>query len=244
MPHSFEAKPYLREIRLDRDRVPDFEIYPFNIPAVTELNTLAFHPDVTFFVGENGSGKSTLLEAIALEMGFCAEGGTRNMLLDSAGDVSELYEYLTLVRSHQQPRDHFFLRAESLFNVATLAAETRYLAGYDNKSLHARSHGEALLTILNHKLRGRGFYLFDEPEAALSPSRQMTALASMHRLVEEESQFIIATHSPILLAYPRSKILLFSERGITEVCYEQTEHYATTRRFLNDYHRMVDELTR
>jgi predicted ATPase len=239
-----QAKPYLRELRLDRVQTGQHDAYPFNIPAVRALGVLAFHPDVTFLVGENGSGKSTLLEAIALAMGFGPEGGTRNMHFKTADTVSSLHDHLRIRQSVKKPRDYFFLRAESFYNVATYADEVNYLGGYEGKSLHNRSHGEAFLTILNHKLRGHGLYLFDEPEAALSPTRQMTALASIHTLVEDDSQFIIATHSPILLAYPRSKIVLLGAEGFREVKYEQTEHYAVMRRFLNDYPRMVEELTR
>lgn len=239
-----QAKPYLRDLRLDREQIAEPDAYPFSIPAVHALDVLVFHPDVTFLVGENGSGKSTLLEAIALAMGFGPEGGTRNMQFKTADTVSTLHDRLRIRQSLRKPRDYFFLRAESFYNVATYADEVGYLGGYEDKSLHNRSHGEAFLAILNHKLRGQGLYLFDEPEAALSPSRQMTALASIHSLVEDGSQFIIATHSPILLAYPRSKIVLLDADGIREVRYEETEHYAITRRFLNDYQRMVEELIR
>jgi predicted ATPase len=166
------------------------------------------------------------------------------MQFKTADTVSTLHDRLRIRQSLRKPRDYFFLRAESFYNVATYADEVGYLGGYEDKSLHNRSHGEAFLAILNHKLRGQGLYLFDEPEAALSPSRQMTALASIHSLVEDGSQFIIATHSPILLAYPRSKIVLLDADGIREVRYEETEHYAITRRFLNDYQRMVEELIR
>ena len=238
------AKPYLRELRLEREQIARPDAYPFSIPAVRALDSLTFHPDVTFLVGENGSGKSTLLEAIALAMGFGPEGGTRNMLFKTADTVSTLHDHLRLRQSHKKPRDYFFLRAESFYNVATYADEAGYLGGYEGKSLHRRSHGEAFLTILNHKLRGHGFYLFDEPEAALSPNRQMTALASIHSLVEDGSQFVIATHSPILLAYPHSKIVLLDAAGMREVRYEETEHYAVTRHFLNNYQRMVEDLIR
>ena len=237
-----EAKPYLREISLKRERLPGLDQYPFNIPAVRELDGLSFHPDVTFFVGENGSGKSTLLEAIALTLGFGPEGGTRNVRFSTAESVSALHQYLKTVKSFAKPQDHYFLRAESFFNVATYMDETGYTGGYDNKSLHARSHGEAFMSVMRDKLHGNGLYLFDEPEAALSPSRQMAALVAIHRLVEERSQFIIATHSPILLAYPRSKIVLFDGTGLSEVRYEDTEHYAITRHFLNNHRKMVETL--
>lgn len=238
------AKPYLREVSVESERIVQTNAYPFNIPAVRGMGELAFHPDVTFLVGENGSGKSTLLEAIALALGFGPEGGTRNMRFKTADTISTLHNHLQIRQSFRKPRDYFFLRAESFYNVASYVDEVGYLDGYEGRSLHGRSHGESFLTILNHKLRGQGLYLFDEPEAALSPSRQLTALASIHSLVEDGSQFIIATHSPILLAYPRSKIMLLDGAGMREVRYEETEHYAITLRFLNDYQRMVGELMR
>lgn len=237
-----EAKPYLREVSLKRDQVADAAGYPFNIPAVRELDGLEFHPDVTFFVGENGSGKSTVLEAIALAMGFGPEGGTRNTLFKTADSVSSLYRHLKLVKSFARPQDHYFLRAESFFNLATYMDGTGYLGGYGDKSLHQRSHGESFMSVLIDKLKGNGLYIFDEPEAALSPSRQMAAITAIHRLVEDGSQFIIATHSPILLAYPRSKIVLFDGTGLSDVRYEDTEHYSITRHFLNNHRRMVHHL--
>ena len=237
-----EAKPYLREISLKREGIPAPVQYPFNIPAVRELDFLEFHPDVTFFVGENGSGKSTVLEAIALALGFGPEGGTRNSHFSTADSVSPLHQHLKMVKGFARPRDHYFLRAESFFNLATYMDEVGLLGGYGDKSLHHRSHGEAFMSVLVDKLRGDGLYLLDEPEAALSPSRQMAALAAIHQLVLDQSQFIIATHSPILLAYPRAKIVLFDGTGLSEVRYEDTEHYAITRRFLNDHRRMVEKL--
>jgi predicted ATPase len=146
---------------------------------------------------------------------------------------------LKLVRGFVKPGDYYFLRAESFYNLATFTDEVGYLKGYGDKSLHSRSHGEAFMAILTQKLRGGGLYLFDEPEAALSPSRQLAALAAIHQLVQDGSQFIIATHSPILLAYPRAKILLVDDRGLSEMEYEETEHYSITRRFLNDHRNMI-----
>ncbi|HWY23320.1 MAG TPA: AAA family ATPase [Nevskia sp.] len=243
-------KPYLREISLKRERIAAFDRYPFNIAAVRELDFLEFHPDVTFFVGENGSGKSTMLEAIALAMGFGPEGGTRNMRFNTADTTSGLHNNLRIVRGHTRPRDYYFLRAESFFNVASEIERLDREPGlgppimpsYGDKSLHGQSHGESFMALLANKLRGDGLYLFDEPEAALSPSRQMAALVAIHQLVLDQSQFIIATHSPILLAYPRARIVLFDGSGLSEVRYEDTEHYAVTRRFLNDHRRMVENL--
>jgi predicted ATPase len=221
-----KARPYLREISLKRDEVPDFASYPFNIPALQNLEKLEFHRDVTFFIGENGAGKSTLMEAIALVMGFGPEGGTRNVQFSTADTVSDLHNYLAAVRSFKQPKDNYFLRAESFYNVASYMEEIGYLEGYGGKSLHERSHGEAFMATLTLKLRGNGLYIFDEPEAALSPTRQMAALYAIHELVKKESQFIIATHSPILLAYPGARILLLDQNGMTDIEYEQTRTIA------------------
>ncbi len=239
---TITAKPYLQSIFIKSDASLDFNSYPFNIPAVAKLDQIRFHPDATFFVGENGAGKSTVLEAIALALGYSPEGGTRNVQLETTKSVSSLYESIGLVQSYRKPRDGYFLRAETFFNVATYMDEVGYLDGYGGKSLHSRSHGEAFLTLLTNKFNGKGLYLLDEPEAALSPNRQLAALSAIHQLVQNESQFIIATHSPILLAYPNAKIILFDETGLSEVTYEQTDHYSITRDFLNHYDRRLEQL--
>ncbi len=239
---NFEDRPYLRDIQLKRDEIEDFNEYPFCIPAVRELDHLEFHSDVTFFVGENGTGKSTLVEAIAVSQGFNPEGGTKQSTFSTSRTHSELHKYLKSVKSFKKPKDGYFLRAESFYNLATLMDETGYLQGYGGKSLHQQSHGESFMATLLNKLRGNGLYIMDEPEAALSPARQMAAVSAIHQLVESNSQFIIATHSPILLAYPRSKIYQFSESGIYEVKYEDTEHYAVTKDFLNRHEQMMEIL--
>ena len=236
------AKPYLQEVSIRPDADIDFDTYPYNIPAVRELGHLELHADVTFFVGENGAGKSTVLEAIAVALGHGPEGGTRSVQLKTTDSISPLHQALRLVRSFRKPEDGYFLRAESFFNVATYMDEVGYLGGYGNRSLHDRSHGEAFMTLLTHKLRGKVLYLLDEQEAALSPNKQLAALSAIHQLVQDESQFIIATHSPILLSYPNAKILQFDGSGIYEVKYEETEHYAVTRDFLNHYARRLEQL--
>jgi len=236
---ALAARPYLQHIGIASDAKVDYDDYPYSIPAVRELQLLRFHADVTFFVGENGSGKSTILEAIAMALGFGEQGGNRDMkLMTSYKTVSPLHQTLKMSRSFKLPKDGYFLRAESLFNVASFLERI----GSPSRSLHACSHGEAFMEVLLNKMRGNGLYLLDEPEAALSPNRQLAALRAIHDLVKRESQFIIATHSPILLAYPGAKIYQFHAEGISEIAYEDTEHYAVTRDFLNHTDRRIQQL--
>ncbi len=237
-----QEKPYLKEIALRRESVESFDSYPFYIPGIRHLKSLKFHPDVTFFVGENGTGKSTLIEAIAVALGFNPEGGTKQSQFATNRTHSELHSYLRVVKGFKRPSDEYFLRAESFYNLATFMDETGYLRGYGGKSLHQQSHGESFMATLLNKLTGGGLYIMDEPEAALSPSRQMAALSAIHGLVEQNSQFIIATHSPILLAYPRAWIYQFDEDGIKKIKYEETEHYSVTKQFLNGHHQLLEIL--
>ncbi len=228
-------KPYLKTITLKSEQIEDTGQYPFNIPALKNMEEISFHPDVTFIVGENGSGKSTLIEAIALSQGLSPEGGTINMQIETHKNTSPLYKYLRVARGVKKPYDTYFLRAESFYNVATYMDET---GGYDF-SLHELSHGEAFLQIMTDRLRGNGLYIFDEPEAALSPARQMSALTAIHEHVKNQSQFIIATHSPILMAYPGAKIIQLTDEGPMEVDYEATEHYRITKQFLSNHRNMM-----
>jgi len=230
---NISAKPYLIDITLLRDSVSSFDEYPFSLPALRNLRTLEFHPDVTYFIGENGRGKSTLMEAIAQLLKYNPEGGNKNTLFSTRETHSNLYKYLKPGKSYKMPTDGYFLRAESFYNVASYVDETEYLAGYGGKSLHAQSHGESFLALLGNKFRGDGLYLLDEPEAALSTSRQLSALAIIHRLIEADSQFIIATHSPIIMAYPGARIYLFSDTGIHEIEYEETDHYKISKDFFD-----------
>src|SRR5215469_5920562 len=200
---------YVREVKLRRDKVISFDQYPFSLPVVRDLESLELHPSVTFLVGENGSGKSTLLEAVAVAWGFNPEGGTKNFRFGTRASHSVLHEYLRVAKGVRRPKDGFFLRAESFFNVATeienLDSEPGgppVISYYGNHSLHEQSHGESFMALLVNRFGGHGVYLLDEPEAALSPQRQLAALARIHELVCADSQFIIATHSPILMAYP------------------------------------------
>jgi predicted ATPase len=245
-----KQRPYLREVSLKRDDVASYDAYPFCIPAVRELYGLEFHRDVTFIVGENGCGKSTLLEGIAAAWGFNPEGGTVNFRFSTRASHSDLYNYLRLVKSIHRPKDGFFLRAESFFNVATdiermdaePASGARVINSYGGRSLHEQSHGESFLALMLHRFGGNGLYILDEPEAALSPTRQLAVLRRINQLIEDQSQFIIATHSPILMAYPGAKIYLLDGTGFTEVRYEDTEHYAVTKDFLNDPERVLRRL--
>lgn len=245
-PKAVESEHFLLEVRLERDRVPSFDEYPFGLAAVRNLHSLVPHPAVTFLVGENGSGKSTLLEAIAVVCGFNPEGGTKNFNFATRESHSPLHEYLTPVRGVRRPKDGFFLRAESLFNVATNIEELDRAPGgppiidsYGGVSLHEQSHGEAFFAIFMERFGGQGLYLLDEPEAALSPTRQMALIAQMHELVGDGSQFIVATHSPILMAYPNADILLMTDDGPQPVAYTDTEHYRVTRDFLANHEKML-----
>jgi predicted ATPase len=238
---------YVSHITLLRDRVDSFERYPFSLPAVHSLESINLHPRVTFFVGENGSGKSTLLEAIAVSLGFNAEGGSKNFRFGTCRSHSELHQYLRIAKGIRKPSDGFFLRAESFFNVATeienLDAEPApgppVIDSYGGRSLHEQSHGESFLALMNERFGGQGLYVLDEPEAALSPQRQLAVLSRMHDLVLDNSQFIVATHSPILMAYPDAAIYLCSEEGISPIAYEETEHFQVTRDFLLNHERML-----
>lgn len=250
--NSFEvvvliSDQYLIDIKLRRDDVPHFDRYPFSLDAVRSLDSLRLHPNVTYFIGENGSGKSTLLEAIAVNWGFNAEGGTRNFSFGTRRSHSDLHKYIRLSRGVKRPRDGFFLRAESFFNVATeienLDSEFSYsppiIDSYGGESLHEQSHGESFLSLFINRFSGQSLFILDEPEAALSPTRQLAMLARMHQLVEEGCQFIVATHSPIVMAYPEARIFTLNGEGIEEVNYEETEHYLVTRRFLNGREEML-----
>jgi len=244
-----EAKPYLQQISLKRESVPSFDTYPFHIPAIKNLESMTFHQDVTFIIGENGSGKSTLIEAIALHLGFGIEGGSKSMQTKTHQNASVLYDYLSSSKSYRKPSDYFFLRAESYYNVATYLEEldkeenTSYVQrNYGVKSLHECSHGESFMATLTHRLSGNGLYIFDEPEAALSPARQLAALSAIHQLVQANSQFIIATHSPILLAYPNAVIYQLDEEGMRKVKYEETENFRLTKYFLNNHEEMTRTL--
>jgi len=241
---------YLKEIRFNWDKVEDTNKYPFNIPSLIEIKSIYFENNVTFFVGENGSGKSTLLEAVAQNCGFGVKGGSRNSLLSDDVDDLSLSSILTLSWL-PKVSNGFFLRAESFYNYASYIDEVEALnlnpiqkyAAYGGKSLHKQSHGESFLSLLQNRFGSRGIYLLDEPEAALSPQRQLALLRIIWQLEKSgKAQFMIATHSPILMAYPDSDIYCFDQSPIKKVEYEETEHYQITKAFLNNRSKMLEEL--
>lgn len=217
--------------------------YLNDIPVVQSLASgwsLDFNKNVTFLVGENGTGKSTILEAIAVCYGFNAEGGSKNFSFSTRETEYELANCLKMERI-AYAKDGYFLRSESFFNVATTIDEIE-VTGYGNQSLHEQSHGESFLSLFFTRFRGNGLYILDEPEAALSPMRQMAILSRMHDLVNDHSQFIISTHSPILLAYPDAIIYELSSTGIQQVNYKDTEIYALYSEFLKSPERMLKHL--
>ena len=226
---------------------PPHDRFPFSVPAVRalcEAGRLDLNPAVTFLVGENGSGKSTLLEAIADQEGLRAEGGSRNMSDPDLPCETELGATLRFERGrgHDGNSDAFFLRAESFYNVSNLIERNGWGGSYGPDPLDEISHGESFLALLEHRFRGNGLYLMDEPESALSPQRQLAFLALLDDYVRDGSQFVIATHSPILMAYPHATILSFDDAGVRPVTYEETEHYRVTKAFLDCPARMLREL--
>jgi predicted ATPase len=239
---AIDAQHYWLSARFERKDGWDPARYPFNLPVLRGLDELTLHPKVTFLVGENGSGKSTLVEALAVAWGFNAEGGTKNFDFATRASHSELHRFVRPVRGVKRPKDGFFLRAESFFNVGTAIDGLGVTHAYGGVSMHEQSHGESFFALLDNRFDGHGLYILDEPEAALSPSRQLSFLARMHELIGQASQFIIATHSPIILAYPDALIYQASPRGLERIDYEDTDHFQVTRSFLNRREAFLDVL--
>ncbi|GEC92260.1 MULTISPECIES: AAA family ATPase [Brevibacillus] len=233
---------YLRTIKLLRENFPNTKEYPFHLPSLRKLEAIELESSVTFFVGENGSGKSTLLESIAYQCGFHTAGGSRNNFYEVHRSEASLGDY---IRLSWLPKitNGFFLRAESFYQFASHIDQmgSESYKNYGGRSLHEQSHGESFFALFANRFNGRGIYLLDEPEAALSPKRQIAFLYVMRDLVEEGAQFIIATHSPILLGYPGATILNFDESPVQEVNYRDTEHYQLTRRFLEKPETFLNE---
>ena len=262
-PAAASPKPALARIALLRERIEHADTYPFDIPVIAALDVLDVLERVLFLVGENGSGKSTFLEALALASGFAAEGGTRNFrppsrmsanrsVDDAEAPVRRLADALRLSWTERRQPDGFFLRTETFHDFAShldrSARENEfgpgYLGSYGGASLHDRSHGESFLTLFLTRFSSSGFFLLDEPEAALSAARQLSLLVRMHDLMTDDTrcQFVIATHSPILLAFPGAQIVSFDGSALREITYRETDAYNITRRFLSDPDGMLRRL--
>lgn len=239
--------PLLDKVKVNFDNSVNFNQYPFSLNIIKNLKEINFSTQVTFFVGENGTGKSTILEAIATKSGFGLEGGSKNINFKTSQEqtysaAQNLAQQMTLSWRYKHKNGYFF-RAESFFNIANyidyLAKECggadKAYAGYGGKSLHEQSHGESFLAFFQNRLGDGGFFIFDEPEAALSPQRQLSLLAIINNMCKKpNAQFIIATHSPILLAYPNSTIYSCDSGILTKINYQDTEHYKITKNFLNN----------
>lgn len=233
----------IRNLKPKRER----KAYPYNIKALRNLTELEFTNPITFIVGENGMGKSTLVEAIAIQAGFNPEGGSRNFNFETMNSHSALFEDLKITRTAWRNKDGYFLRAESFYNIASEVSRLYgdsggYLERAYGHSLHHCSHGESFMALLHNRFWGDGLYILDEPESALSLSRQMNMMLRFKELLSQKSQFIIATHSPILLAYPGAEIWQLDEKGIQKVAYEDTDQYRLTKFFLNNPERILKEL--
>lgn len=237
---------FIKKIEYEKEKIPNKDEYPYNIPCLKGLDTIELHSPVTFLIGENGSGKSTLIEALAIAMGMNGEGGTNNFNFSTKNTISLLHQYIKVIKTPNLPQTKFFLRAESFYNFATRVDEIEKDSGgilgyYGGKSLHEQSHGESFMAVMKNRFGKNGLYILDEPEAALSPTRQMSLLILMKQLIDEGSQFIIATHSPILLAYPDAEIYNL-EQDFQKCQYEETEYYQLYKLFINDKERILNEL--
>lgn len=244
----------LRSISLRRDEITNWNTHPFSVPVIKSLDDITINSNVVFFIGENGSGKSTLLEAIAKNFGFSKEGGTRNTQFETNEEdyIAKLADKLKITWT-EKLLTGYFLRAESFFNFASHLDEikkgpgidaTKTYAPYGGISLHQQSHGQSFMALFQNRFYNNGFFLLDEPEAALSVQKQLTFLAVLNDIIKKypKAQFIIATHSPILLAFPKAQILEFKDGEINETTYENTEIYAVTKNFLNNKQKIFDEI--
>lgn len=237
---------FIKRIEYEKEKIINQNIYPFNIPCLQKLQTIELSKPVTFLIGENGSGKSTLIEAIALKLGLNGEGGTNHFNFCTKNTISNLSQYLKIVKHTKLPQTKFFLRAESFYNFATKLDEIEEESGdiigyYGGKSLHEQSHGESFLSVIKNRFGANGLYILDEPEAALSPTRQMSLLLLMNELIKQGSQFIIVTHSPILLSFKDAQILDL-DNGFSTKKYEETDIYQLYKLFINDKERILKEL--
>lgn len=233
---------FIREIAIDWTKIQE-DSYLREIDAIRNVNTLTFHKPVTFFAGENGSGKSTLLEAIAVAYGFNPEGGTKNYSFSTYDSHSELWDALRISKGIKMPKSGYFLRAESFYNVATKEEEYTDIL-HPSKKYHEKSHGESFFAIAQNYMGADGIYIFDEPEAALSPQRQLALLMDIYKCAKEGAQFLIVTHSPILLGMPDAEIYSFDGGEIHLCKYEETDSYIVTEMFINNRKNLLHRLLR
>lgn len=231
---------FIQRLSIDWNKI-DQGSYLRKIEAIKDLDELIFEKPITFFVGENGSGKSTLLEALAVAYGFNPEGGTKNYSFSTYDSHSPLYEAIRVSKGFRKAKWGYFLRAESFYNVATKEEEYADIA-HPSEKYHEKSHGESFLALAQNHLRPNGLYLFDEPEAALSPQRQLTLLLEICSCAKQGSQFIIVTHSPILLGIPNAQILSFDDGTVHNCEYEETESYKVTEMFINNREFLLGRL--
>ena len=231
---------FIKELSIDWNKIDEYS-YLRRIEALKDLDELIFDKPITFFVGENGTGKSTLLEALAVSYGFNPEGGSQNYSFSTYNSHSELHEAILISKGFRKAKWGYFLRAESFYNVATKEMDYADLA-HPSLRYHEKSHGESFLALAQNNLRPNGLYIFDEPEAALSPQRQLTLLMEIHACAKSGSQFIIATHSPILLGIPDAQILSFDDGTVHECAYEDTESYQITEMFINNRNQLLSRL--
>ena len=231
---------FIQRLSIDWDKIEQSS-YLRKIEAIKDLEELVFEKQITFFVGENGSGKSTLLEALAVAYGFNPEGGTKNYSFSTYDSHSQLYEAIRVSKGFRKAKWGYFLRAESFYNVATKEEEYADIA-HPSEKYHEKSHGESFLALAQNQLRPNGLYLFDEPEAALSPQRQLTLLMEICSCAKQGSQFIIVTHSPILLGIPDAQIVSFDDGTVHNCEYEETESYKVTEMFINNREALLGRL--
>ena len=238
---------FIDGVKYEQDDVKNKNIYPFNISSIESLDKLKFSKPVTFLIGENGAGKSTFIEALAIRLRLNPEGGSQNIVFKTTDSHSNLSDYLTVYSSGNLPKTKYFLRAESFYNVAAevqrLVEEDKFIGLYNayGGNLLKYSHGESFIKLVKNRFEPNGLYILDEPEAALSPLRQMTLLCLINDLVKEGSQFIISTHSPILLSYKNAEIFNLDD-DFNKINYKDTDIYKTYKMFLEDPDSMQERL--
>lgn len=215
--------------------------YIRTIESLRDVEKIEFQSPVSLFVGENGTGKSTLLEAIAVAHGFNPEGGTKNYVFSTYDSHSELCDAIRIAKGYRKEKWGYFLRSESFYNVATQEEKYADIA-HPSMQYHKKSHGESFLDLAQDNIKSNGLYLLDEPEAALSPQRQLTLLTQIYKCANDGAQFIIATHSPILLGIPNAQIFCFDNGKIHTCTYEETDSYKITEMFINNRKSLLQKL--